>query len=237
MAIPLMTECHAAPSMHVRQQQQCFPAEQLAPDNPCAQNFRNADGSRTMPAGGHKQLVGTKLRVRVTQVGWGWGMGCRCWCVAYPSQHMQDRRWEVQLGWQVAPDCRLLLHPQGPQLIPVVWCMLCLQELTLRHALCLQVMVPEKRLIVSEKAVLLDELANMLQVRREHANLAMLGWGRCSHPCTSGGPTCGCQPCLLGCCTDGWVLEGPCRCLLGSTHCMPLIPDSDHCSGAARRCD
>ncbi|KAI7836676.1 hypothetical protein COHA_009452 [Chlorella ohadii] len=32
------------------------------------ENFRNADGSRTMPAGGHKQLVGTKLRVRVTQV-------------------------------------------------------------------------------------------------------------------------------------------------------------------------
>lgn len=144
----------------------------------------------------------------------------------YPASTCRPAVGRCSWGWQAVPDCRLLLHPQGHQLIHVVWRML-----------CLQVIVPEKRLIVSEKAVLLDELANMLQVRREHANLAMLGWGRCSHPGTSGVPTCGCQPCLLGCCTDGWVLEGPCRCLLGSTHCMPLIPDSDHCSGAARRCD
>lgn len=56
------------------------------------ENYRNADGSRAMPPGGHKQLIGAKLRVRVTQV-----------------------------------------------------------------------IVPEKRLIVSEKAVLLDELAKELQ--------------------------------------------------------------------------
>lgn len=32
------------------------------------EGFHNADGSRSTPPGGYKQLVGTKLRVRVTQV-------------------------------------------------------------------------------------------------------------------------------------------------------------------------
>lgn len=61
--------------MHIPQCQLCLPADQLTHALPCLQNYRNADGSRAMPPGGHKQLIGAKLRVRVTQVCW-----LECWC-------------------------------------------------------------------------------------------------------------------------------------------------------------